>query len=166
MKALFFTLKVLVYTILIPGSVLVLGPYLILRKSHHAVVPELSFITVVALILLLIGMAFLIRCIYEFALHGKGTLAPIDPPTILVVKGIYRYTRNPMYLAVLCVLLAEAMLFSSADLCIYFLCALLAINLFVRLYEEPHLRKQFGKTYQDYCRVVPRWWITRNPYNP
>jgi protein-S-isoprenylcysteine O-methyltransferase Ste14 len=159
-----FAFKVIAYSLLIPGFVLGVVPYFILRQSGHIELPEASVQTVFASILLLISSGFLGYCIYEFASHGQGTLSPIDPPKSLVVKGSYRYTRNPMYIAVSCILMSEVMLFCTKGILIYFFLSILVIHLFVLLYEEPHLLKQFGKEYENYCRAVPRWWIARQPY--
>ena len=159
-----FALKVIVYSFLLPGTVVGVVPFFIFWQSGHPIIPKLSILTLFACFLLAIGVVFLVRCIYDFALHGEGTLLPIDPPKVIVVRGYYKYTRNPMYLAVLCILLSEAMLFNSFSLLLYFLASILIVHFFVLLYEEPHLRKQFGKEYENYCRVVPRWWIARQPY--
>lgn len=159
------SLKVITYTLLIPGLVLGLVPYIILRQSGHLELPEASVLSVFASFLLLISSGFLGYCIYEFASQGRGTLAPIDPPKSLVVKGSYSYTRNPMYVAIICILLSEVILFRTIGILIYFLMSVLAIHLFVLFYEEPHLRKLFGREYEDYCQSVPRWWIARQPFS-
>jgi protein-S-isoprenylcysteine O-methyltransferase Ste14 len=105
----------------------------------------------------LFGAALLLYCIFDFAWFGLGTLAPIDPPRNLVVRGPYRYLRNPMYLGVLAVLTGEAIAFRSRFLPPFVLFFMFGVNLFVRFYEEPALRRQFGETYIRYCAAVPRW---------
>ena len=103
------------------------------------------------------GAALLLTCIYEFARSGRGTLSPADPPKELVVQGLYRYVRNPMYLSVLTIVAGEIILTRSSALLWYWLTFFLAANLFVRGYEEPYLRRQFGESYQRYTREVGRW---------
>lgn len=110
------------------------------------------------------GIGLYAHCAWTFAARGQGTPAPIDPPKVLVVEGLYRYTRNPMYLGVLCFLLSEAILLTSTILLVYAGIVFACFHLFVVLYEEPHLRRQFGQMYEDYCRAVPRWWFAWAPF--
>ena len=102
-------------------------------------------------------MLLLAACIVEFARSGRGTLSPIDPPRLLVVRGLYRYVRNPMYLAVTLILLGEAGLLHSVDLVTYWACFFVAANVFVIGYEEPYLRSRFGVSYEAYTHQVGRW---------
>lgn len=104
-----------------------------------------------------LGVTFLVACIVEFARRGRGTLSPVDPPRELVVRGPYRYVRNPMYLAVTMILLGEALLAGSRDLVIYWAGFFVAANLFIIGYEEPYLRRHFGASYDAYTRRVGRW---------
>ena len=103
------------------------------------------------------GTAIYLRCAWDFAYHGRGTPAPIDPPKILIFRGLHRFVRNPMYLGVLCVIFGQAELFRSVRILIYGVCLWLVFHLFVIVYEEPTLRKQFGASYEEYRRMVPRW---------
>ena len=96
-------------------------------------------------------------CIFEFAHTGRGTLAPVDPPRVLVVRGLYRYVRNPMYLSVTLIVWGEILLTRSVALIAYWLAWFVAANLFVRGYEEPALRRQFGSDYDRYAAKVGRW---------
>jgi protein-S-isoprenylcysteine O-methyltransferase Ste14 len=107
--------------------------------------------------LILAGAAVLIDCVVKFAVKGKGTLAPIDPPKKLVTGGLYRFVRNPMYVGGLLVLFGQALYFRSSSLLLYALAWWLAVNLFIVLYEEPHLRSDFGTDYENYRTAVPRW---------
>ena len=100
---------------------------------------------------------YLHTAFWGFALVGGGTPAPIAPTTILVVKGLYRFIRNPMYIGVALVIGGQAWLFHSLHIAIYMICMLLAAHLFILLYEEPTLRKKFGEEYDRYCASVPRW---------
>ena len=107
------------------------------------------------------GAAVLLRCIWEFMVTGRGTLAPVDPPTQLVVRGLYRYVRNPMYLGAFTMLLGEAALFKSLALLEYAVAWFIIINLIVLFREEPVLRRRFGESYDRYVRSVHRWLPTR-----
>jgi protein-S-isoprenylcysteine O-methyltransferase Ste14 len=153
-------LKVTIITLLMPGTGTLLIPYFILHRPRVADWPGISVTAILSIIVGLTGFVILLHCIWGFAVHGKGTLAPIDPPKVLVVHGLYRYTRNPMYLAIIVVLLSEALFFDSLSLLIYAAVASLGFHLFVILYEEPHLRTQFGESYEEYFKTIPRWRIT------
>jgi protein-S-isoprenylcysteine O-methyltransferase Ste14 len=109
------------------------------------------------ILLIAAGAALLIACIWEFARRGRGTLAPVDPPRELVVQGLYRYVRNPMYLSVSTIVLGEVLLTRSRALLLYWVVFFVAANLFVMLYEEPALRARFGASYEHYTRTVGRW---------
>lgn len=152
-------IKATLITLLIPGTATLLIPYFLLTRSH---IVEWLGISAFALLPILSGGAgfvVLLHCIWEFAVRGKGTLAPIDPPQVLVVQGLYRYTRNPMYIAVIVILLSEALLFESVSMILYAALVLVCFHLFVILYEEPHLRSRFGESYEEYSRTIPRWRI-------
>jgi protein-S-isoprenylcysteine O-methyltransferase Ste14 len=151
--------KSIVMTLLIPGSAIILVPYFILGQSGITNPVNLATSAILPIIIGIIGIVVLLHCIWRFAIHGIGTLAPIDPPKQLVVQGLYRYNRNPMYIAVVLVLLSEALLFESSSLLIYAIGIFLSFHLFFIFYEEPHLRSQFGKFYEEYFDAVPRWTI-------
>jgi len=101
-----------------------------------------------------------------FFRKGMGTPAPIDAPKKLVVNGLYRFVRNPMYLAVACLISAQSIARSSHAIFYYLLFFLFGVHLFTVLYEEPHLRRNFGAQYEDYSRQVPRWIPRLEPYRP
>jgi protein-S-isoprenylcysteine O-methyltransferase Ste14 len=103
------------------------------------------------------GAAFYLWCAWEFAAAGLGTPAPIDPPKVLVARGLYRVVRNPMYVGVLLVLLGESLVFGSWALLRYAVLVWLCFHLFVVLYEEPALRRKFGASYEGYRKRVWRW---------
>jgi protein-S-isoprenylcysteine O-methyltransferase Ste14 len=104
-----------------------------------------------------VGAALLAYCIWEFARRGRGTLSPLDPPRELVIRGLYRYVRNPMYLSVALVLTGELLLAPSRDFLLFALAWFGSANLFVIAYEEPALRARFGAAYEQYRKQVPRW---------
>jgi protein-S-isoprenylcysteine O-methyltransferase Ste14 len=156
-------LKTALFVILVPGTVLVWIPYLLLGKA----IPWPSgWFNWLALAPLASGAAILLKCAWEFAVAGLGTPAPIDPPRNLVVSGLYRFVRNPMYVGVALVLLSEAALFGSFRLLEYALIVWAAFFLFVVAYEEPALRRKFGVSYQAYFEAVPRWIPRLTPWSP
>jgi protein-S-isoprenylcysteine O-methyltransferase Ste14 len=104
-----------------------------------------------------IGMSVAIWCILTFALVGRGTPAPFDPPRRLVVRGPYRYVRNPMYLGAGLALAGAALFYETRVLWIYAGGFFAATHFLVVLYEEPTLRRTFGDEYGAYCRRVHRW---------
>ena len=159
MMNLWLAVKNILFVILVPGTVAGYLPYRILRKSGELVWPSASMHAFLALVLFLPGICILANCIWEFAAYGRGTPAPFDPPKRLVARGMYRYTRNPMYSGVLLVLFAETLLFSSRAMLIYATAVFAGFHLYVLLIEEPRLRKRFGESYAEYCRTVPRWGI-------
>jgi len=108
-------IKAIFFTLLIPGAVTIYVPFLILGSLYVENWSTLSALRVFAILIGVIAGGILLHCIWEFAFYGKGTLAPIHPPESLVVRGLYRYTRNPMYLAVLVVLLTETLFFSESE---------------------------------------------------
>ena len=108
---------------------------------------------------LLGGVALLLWCVREFYVAGRGTLAPWEPPRQLVTNGPYRFSRNPMYIAVIAVLLGWAALFRSRTLLIYAVAVATAVHLRVVLAEEPGARRTFGAEWEDYQARVPRWFF-------
>ena len=157
-------LEAIFFTLLLPGTVTVWVPSVILKEAGSVGLPPFTFLAGITFITGLAGMVILLYCIWEFAFYGKGTLAPVDPPKVLVVHGFYKYTRNPMYLSVLCVLISEALFFSNGSILIYAVFVFLFFYLFVVLYEEPHLKKEFAEEYENYISKVPRWGITLKPF--
>ncbi len=97
---------------------------------------------------------------------GRGTLSPADPPRELVVRGLYRYVRNPMYLAVSLIVLGEALLTASRGLLYYWAFFFAIVNVFIIGYEEPTLRRRFGESYERYTQRVPRWVPRLRPGAP
>ena len=156
-------LKTLLFTIFVPGTVTVLVPWLL--RSEPGLPLSLGRASVLGWPPLLAGVAVYLWCAWDFTVVGRGTPAPNDPPRELVVGGLYRLPRNPMYVGVSLVLLGEAVLFSSALLLLYAALVLCAFHLRVLPYDEPTPRRTFGESYAHYCRRVPRWLAIR-PRDP
>jgi protein-S-isoprenylcysteine O-methyltransferase Ste14 len=150
-------LRAVFFTLLMPGTVLILVPWLLLRGQPSSDVWHLDPRSVFGLIAMAAGAGVLLYCILDFAVSGRGTLAPVDPPRKLVRVGLYRHVRNPMYLGVILVLVGEAVFFESRVLSFYAAIVALSFHLFVVLYEEPKLRALFGEEYNAYRSAVPRW---------
>jgi protein-S-isoprenylcysteine O-methyltransferase Ste14 len=149
----------LLATVLIPGMVVGLVPLWIVWSGPQGAAVRWSATAVVGLFLIGGGAAVLLWSVVRFGVEGQGTLAPIDPPTKLVQEGLYRYTRNPMYLGALVILIGEVVVFRSRALLWYAAIWFVAVNLFVVFYEEPTLRRRFGERYKAYCARTRRWWV-------
>ncbi len=149
-------LKTGVFTVLVPVSVTILMPRLLF--SHQSFVSTPLFLTIPGACLILAGTVFYMKCAWDFAWIGKGTPAPIDAPKTLIERGLYRLTRNPMYVGILMIVTGESLIFYSGVLFLYAVLLWLAFHLMVSLYEEPHLKKAFGSSYEEYCKQVPRWF--------
>src|SRR4051794_4374743 len=115
-------------------------------------------VRIVGLVLVLAGAMVLVMAFARFVIEGLGTPAPIAPTQHLVVGGLYRYIRNPMYVAVVACSAGQAAIFGSATLLAYAAGLLALFVAFVKLYEEPTLQQQFGAEYDAYRRAVPGWW--------
>ncbi len=115
-------------------------------------------------LLIAAGLPVLLDSFARFALQGLGTPAPVAPTQHLVVTGLYRYVRNPMYVAVTSLIFGQALLFGNFRVLEYGLVVWLAFHLFVLLYEEPTLRRTFGPEYETFCGNVPRWLPRLKPW--
>jgi protein-S-isoprenylcysteine O-methyltransferase Ste14 len=147
-------LRSLLFLILAPGIVAGYIPLALLRDGQQV---NMGFFSYLAFPLWLIGGTILLWSFWNFLVQGGGTPAPIDPPKVLVAEGFYRYVRNPMYVAVLAVILGHFVWFGYWTLLIYALVVFVAFHAFVIYYEEPTLKRKFGAAYEDYLRKVPRW---------
>ncbi|MBZ5595544.1 MAG: isoprenylcysteine carboxylmethyltransferase family protein [Acidobacteriia bacterium] len=144
--------KTVIFTILVPGTVAVVIPRNI---AWDATAPTLY--SSIGFLPLALGVAIYLWCAWDFATAGQGTPAPVDAPKRLVVRGLYRFVRNPMYVGVLLILLGESLAFRSTRILIYAALVFVFFNLFVLLYEEPALKRKFGASYEEYLNKVPRW---------
>jgi protein-S-isoprenylcysteine O-methyltransferase Ste14 len=154
----------LLWTILLPG---LFAGYIPWRYfGLRSVVIDLHHpLHWIGLLSIVVGTAFLGLCILEFARSGRGTLSPVDPPRNLVIRGPYRYVRNPMYLSVTLIVLGEVLLTQSRGLLAFWALWFAAVNLFVLGYEEPTLRSQFGAEYERYSAAVGRWLPRLRPWS-
>ncbi len=149
-------LKNLFFTVLVPGFVAGWVPLAFLLR--HAALPDAwTARHFAALPVLLAGALLYLACVWLFGTYGRGTPAPIDPPRKLVMRGPYRWVRNPMYLALLLLVLGEAVFFWHLTLALYLVFLASAFQLFVVAVEEDSLRRRFGAMYSDYCNVTNRW---------
>ena len=120
----------------------------------------------VGVLLILVGLPGLVDSFARFALQGLGTPAPVAPPKNLVVTGLYRHVRNPIYVAVVAIILGQAMLFGDWRLVLLGALFWLAFHLFVVAYEEPTLEQTFGGEYEAFRADVPRWIPRMTPWRP
>ena len=116
--------------------------------------------------MLVAGLIVLVQAFVRFVVEGFGTPAPVAAPERLVVGGVYRYVRNPMYVAVLAAIVGQALLLGRLSLLLYAGAAWLVVAAFVRFYEEPTLARRFGADYEAYRRAVPAWWPRLRPWEP
>ena len=151
-------LKTAIFSVVAPGTVGLLIPYSLRNSAKDRIVVPLAQHAVGGL-LLLVGASIYLWCAWDFAVKGLGTPAPIDAPKNLVVQGLYRYTRNPMYVGVAAMIAGQAIYRGSIAIALYLCVVVTLFNLFVLFYEEPTLRRQFGEQYSNYCRAVPRWFL-------
>lgn len=147
-------LNTILFTIFVPGTVIV---YIPCRLTGGFARPASGPLMWLGAIVITFGAAIYLRCAWEFAVRGLGTPAPIAPTKYLVTTALHRYVRNPMYIGVFLVLAGEAILFRSLHLVEYIAFFCVVVELFVLFYEEPTLRRQFGESYEQYRRTVPRW---------
>lgn len=154
-------LKTVLFTLLVPGSVTVLVPCLLLASGGKLLAWNLGPARFLGPPLVLLGAGIYLWCAWDFTVRGKGTPSPTAPPQALVMSGLYCVTRNPMYVGVALVLLGEGLWFDSTLLLAYAVVVLSAFHLHVVRCEEPVLARQFGERYARYCDTVPRWFPTR-----
>ena len=146
---------------LLTGSFfLILIPALLIKLNLYLNLPILDFVVlnILGLLLIFAGILMFFYCSSLFFYFGFGTPAPIEPPKKLVVKGIYRHTRNPMYLGYFCVVLGQSLFFGHLLLFFYILLVFLIINYYLKYIEEPKLLKRFGDDYREYIKKTPRWF--------
>ncbi|HEY6446591.1 MAG TPA: isoprenylcysteine carboxylmethyltransferase family protein [Acidobacteriaceae bacterium] len=154
-----------VFFFVAPGVVAGVVPWWMNRWRFSSPAWDPPPVRSVGVALTVIGVVALVECFARFATRGRGTPAPAMPTETLVVSGLYRYVRNPMYLAVFAVIVGQWMLFGDRGTLLYAACVGVAFALFVMLYEEPTLRRRYGAQYEEYCSHVRRWWPRLQAWN-
>lgn len=145
------------FLVCVPGVMAGLLPWWISRWEFQSYFPGIEFVRVAGAALMLAGIVGALDSFARFALQGLGTPAPIAPTRHLVVTGLYRFVRNPMYVAVAAVIFGQALLFGDWRLLAYGALFWLTCHLFVVSYEEPALQESFGAEYESFRSNVPRW---------
>src|ERR1043166_1648691 len=153
----FVLVRAVTYAALFIGFVLVYLPGRFLSWSGIVAPTTTAAPQVAGMMLVAIGTAIALWCVFTFVFIGKGTPAPFDPPRKLVVRGPYWFVRNPMYIGAGMTLAGAALYFESLSICIYTGLFFLVTHLFVVFYEEPTLRRTFGSDYESYFGRVSRW---------
>jgi protein-S-isoprenylcysteine O-methyltransferase Ste14 len=154
----------IVFFVLAPGT---FGFYVPWRITRWHLAPPLLGLWVlrpVGVVLALVGFIGLAESFSRFAIHGRGTPAPVLPPKRLVVTGLYRYVRNPMYVAVLWIVAGQALFLGSPRLLAYAALVWVTVHVWVLVYEEPGLRARFGEDYATYTAAVRRWRPRLRPW--
>lgn len=158
------TLGTAIFLFVAPGTFAVFIPWWMSRWHVHASFPGFTAVRAIGAFLIAAGMIVVLDAFARFALQGIGTPAPIYPTRRLVVTGSYRYVRNPMYIAVVSVVLGQALFFGDMHVLVYGLSFWLITHLFVLFYEEPTLRRSFPDDYAAFTAHVPRWIPRLTPW--
>jgi protein-S-isoprenylcysteine O-methyltransferase Ste14 len=153
----------LIFLVLQPGVMSGLIPYW-LTDGWESNDPPLV-LRFVGVLLLAAGLGFLAQTVIRFAVEGLGTPSPVAPTQNLVVGGVYRYLRNPMYVAVIAVILGQAALLGRPELVVHAAIFWIVVATFVRFYEEPTLSDRYGEQYAAYRKAVRGWWPRLTPWN-
>ena len=149
-------LRTILYGLMITSIFGVALPYLIISGPWKYPL-DLGYFSVLGFLPLLLGMAGCYWCAMDFSTVGQGTPAPFDPPKKLVLQGLYRYCRNPMFASFLLLMVGEAVLLSSLSVLAYTAVLAVVMHLFITRYEEPNLMRKFGQPYADYLARSSRW---------
>ncbi len=157
----FVLMRALTYAAIFIGVVVIYLPASILTSAGITRPPVTGAVQIAGMIMVAVGVAIALWCVLTFAIVGKGTPAPFDPPRRLVVSGPYRFVRNPMYIGAGLALLGVAVFYGSASLYGFVGLFLLIVFLFIVAYEEPTLRRTFGADYEAYLDRVGRFWPRR-----
>ena len=153
----------LIFVVAQPGLMGGLVPFWLTGGWESAGSP--LFLRLVGAALLAAGLGFLGHTVVRFVVEGLGTPSPVAPTEKLVVGGVYRHLRNPMYVAVIAVILGQAAILGRPVLLVYAAFFWLAVASFVRFYEEPTLSRRYGEQYAAYRRGVPGWWPRLTPWD-
>src|SRR5262250_3170800 len=152
------------FLVVAPGSLAVWVPWTLCRWRFAPPVLGLFSLRILGALLIAAGLPVLLDSFVRFALQGLGTPAPIAPPRNLVVTGLYRYVRNPIYVALVAIILGQAVLMGDWRLIVYGALWWLVFHVAVVAYEEPTLEQTFGKEYEAFRAAVPRWIPRMTPW--
>ena len=156
-----------VFFVVGPGIVVGLVPWLLTDGWQvREPLPYWAPMRLIGVMLLTAGLIALIQAFWRFVVEGLGTPVPVAAPDRLVVGGLYRYVRNPMYVAALAIIVGQALALGQLGLLLYAAALWLSTAAFVRYYEEPTLTRRFGADYEAYRRSVPAWWPRLRPWKP
>jgi len=153
------------FLVIAPGVVVGLVPWWISRWVIGPPLIGVPLVRALGVLLIALGIPAVLESFARFALQGEGTPAPVFPTRRLVVKGFYRYVRNPIYLANVSVIFGQGLLFGNVRLLAYGLLVWLGSHVFVVAHEEPTLRRTFGGEYDAFCANVPRWIPRLKPWS-
>lgn len=151
-------IRTLVYAVFFIGLLIVYLPGRIMGWTGTTMPLEVHGPQITGMVVGAVGVALTFWCVFGFIRMGRGTPAPFDAPRQLVIRGPYRFVRNPMYIGAATILAGVAIFYESSAIVIYAVAFLLVFHLFVVFYEEPVLRRKFGPDYIAYCHRVGRWW--------
>jgi protein-S-isoprenylcysteine O-methyltransferase Ste14 len=151
------------FFILAPGIVAGLLPWL-LTGGYHLPLAPVPGLALLGWLLVIAGLPVLVHAFVRFAVEGLGTPAPVAPTERLVVGGVYRHVRNPMYVSVLSIIVGQALIFAYWPLLLYAGIIAAAVIAFVGFYEEPTLARRYGAEYEAYRRSVPGWLPRLTPW--
>jgi protein-S-isoprenylcysteine O-methyltransferase Ste14 len=156
----------LVHFALAPGVVVGLVPWVMTRWDRRTPPWSSPALRILGAALIVGGVVVLVRLFARFVTDGLGTPAPVAPTRHLVVSGLYRHVRNPMYIAVVAAIVGQALLLGRAGLLVYAATVWVVVAAFVRWYEEPSLHERFAASYDEYRDAVPAWWPRLHPWTP
>jgi len=164
MRRLTASLGSAIFLVAAPGTVAVYVPWYLSRWAFGPPFFGSMLTRALGLVLVAGGVFVLLDSFIRFALQGLGTPAPIAPPARLVVTGLYRHVRNPMYVAVLALIFGQAFFFGNLDVLVYGVVVWAICHVFVPIHEEPSLQRKFGAEYEAFCENVPRWLPRLRPW--
>ncbi|HET9780570.1 MAG TPA: methyltransferase [Candidatus Dormibacteraeota bacterium] len=155
-----------VFFVFVPGVVIGLVPWWLTGWRFVDPLPFWAPMRLLGAVIVAGAVLVIVSAFVEFVVEGLGTPAPVAPPERLVVRGVYRYVRNPMYVAATAAIAGQALLLGQVGLLLYAAAVLAGAFAFVRVYEQPHLTERFGSDYEAYVQNVPGWWPRMTPWKP
>ena len=160
----------IVFFVIAPGAVAGLIPWWLtgwqIQPTPDGLTALFVLLGVLGAVMIVAGAGFVISAFIRFVVEGRGTPAPVAPPTRLVIGGVYRYIRNPMYVALVTCIVGQALALNQPVLLAYAAATAAAMVGFAKVYEEPTLSRQFGPEYEAYRAAVPGWWPRLRPWQP